>query len=110
MTAIQFHSPRLRMTRRGRVVATSLLAAPLAALALAAALNGGMAAATSDVSTGTYQYVTVQGGQTLWALAESIAPAADPRDVISDIVRLNQLEGSELHPGDRIAIPSQYSR
>ena len=79
-------------------------------LALSAALNGGIAVATSDISTGTFDYVTVQAGQSLWELAESVAPSADPREVISDIVRLNQLENSELHPGDRIAIPLAYSR
>lgn len=115
MTAIQANAPRvatprLRLTRRGRVVLTSLFAAPLAALVLATALNGGIATASSDVPTGSFEYVTVQSGQSLWELAESIAPAADPRDVISNIVRLNQLENSELHPGDHIAIPVEYSR
>lgn len=102
--------PRLRLTRRGRFAVTSLAAMPLVVLALVTALNGGMAAATSDISTGTFEYVTVHAGQSLWELAESIAPSADPRDVISDIVRLNQLQNSELHPGDRIAIPAAYSR
>lgn len=120
MTATQANTrqpqtPRLRLTRRGRFVLTTIFAVPLAALVLATALNGGMATASSDVSTGsieagTFEYVTVQAGQSLWELAESIAPSTDPRDVISDIVRLNQLENSELHPGDQIAIPVEYSR
>lgn len=101
--------PRLRLTRRGRTVFTSLAAVPLVALALIAALNSGMATATSEGSTANYEYVTVHAGQSLWSLAESIAPASDPRDVISDIVRLNQLGDSELQPGDRIAIPLAYS-
>lgn len=103
-------TPHLRLTRRGRAVLTALVATPLAALVLVVSLNGGMAAATSDLSTGSFQYVTVEAGQSLWALAESVAPNADPRDVISDIVRLNQLENSELHPGDQIAIPVKYNR
>lgn len=103
-------NPRLRLTRRGRAVLTSLVAGPLVALVLSVALNGGTAAATSDLSSGNFEYVTVQAGQSLWALAESVAPSADPRDVVSEIVNLNQLENSELHPGDRIAIPTKYSR
>ncbi len=110
MTAATINSSRLRITRRGRIVAASLFGGPLAGLALAVALNGGMAAATSEVSADSYEYVSVQAGESLWSVAESIAPTADPREVISAIVRLNQLEDSELHPGDRIAIPLQYSR
>lgn len=120
MTAIPAYIPRvsvptpgtarLRLTRRGRVVLTTLIATPMAALVLVVTLSGGMAAATSDLSTGSFDYVTVEAGQSLWALAESVAPTADPREVISDIVRLNQLENAELHPGDRIAIPVKYNR
>lgn len=106
----RLRSPRLRLTRRGRFVFTSLAAGPLAVLALAIALNGGIAAAGTQGSAGTFDYITVQAGQSLWELAETVAPAADPREVISGIVRLNQLENSELHPGDRIAIPVEYSR
>jgi hypothetical protein len=102
--------PRLRLTRRGRAVLTILAATPLVAMALVLALNGGMAAANADLSTGTFQYVTVEPGQSLWQVAESIAPNADPRDVISDIVRLNQLDGSVVHPGEQLAIPTAYSR
>lgn len=106
----QPRASRLRLTRRGRFVFTSLAAAPLVVLALVTALNGGIATATTDLSTGSFEYVTVEAGQSLWGLAESVAPNADPREVISDIVRLNQLQGSELHPGDRIAIPAVYSK
>ncbi len=107
---VQPSNPRLRLTRRGRAVLTSLVAGPLVALVLSVTLNGGMAVATSDLSSGAFEYVTVQAGQSLWALAESVAPSADPRDVVAEIVSLNQLENSELHPGDRIAIPVKYSR
>ncbi|MBB5632142.1 hypothetical protein BKA04_000365 [Cryobacterium mesophilum] len=110
MTAISMGTPRLRITRRGRVVFAALAAGPLAVLALVMALNGGMATATSEPSTGTFDYVTVASGQSLWQVAEELAPTADPRDVISDIVRLNQLENSVVHPGDRLAVPPAYSR
>ena len=115
MTASQDSAPRLpasrlRLTRRGRVVLTSLAAAPLAGLALVAALNGGIATATTDLSADSFEYVTVNAGESLWELASAIAPSADPRDVISDIAHLNGLEDSEVHPGLRIAIPVKYSR
>ncbi len=102
--------PRLRLTRRGRAVFTTLAATPFAVVALVLALNGGVAAATADLSAGTFDYVMVEPGQSLWEVAQSIAPNADPRDVIADIVRLNQLESSVVHPGEQLAIPASYSR
>ena len=101
--------PRLRLTRRGRAVVITLVTGMTIALALALALNGGMATATTELSTGSFQYVTVEAGQSLWQLAESVAPGSDPRDVISDIVHLNQLQSSVVHPGERLAIPTAYS-
>jgi hypothetical protein len=103
-------SPHLRLTRRGRTVFTTLAAAPLVIGALVIALNGGGATASADLGTGTFQYVTVEAGQSLWQLAESIAPSSDPREVIADIALLNQLEGSVVYPGERLAIPAAYSR
>lgn len=103
-------SSRLRITARGRAVLTTIVVAPLVAIALAFALNGGAATATSGSSTADFDYVTVEPGQSLWELAESIAPGADPRDVISDVMRLNSLSGSTVHPGERLAIPAAYSR
>ena len=47
-------------------------------------------------------------GETLWSIAEDIAPAADPRDVVAEITRLNALQGGSLAAGQRIAIPTEY--
>jgi hypothetical protein len=101
--------PRLRLTKRGRRVLVFLVAFPLAAAALAFALNGGMAAATNVTGASSLQYVTVESGQSLWQLASEIAPSADPRDVISDVVHLNQLTGTDIQAGQRLAIPARYS-
>jgi LysM repeat protein len=105
----------LRITKRGRAVVTLLAAIPLVAGALVFAVNGGMATATQTGSSATFEaatfdYVTVASGQSLWQLAAALAPSADPRDVVSDIVHLNQLDGADVQPGQRLAIPVQYSR
>jgi LysM repeat protein len=100
---------RLRITRRGYAVLTFLVALPLVIVAFVLVTNGGGAAATATASHASFGYVTVQAGDTLWQLAGQIAPSADPRDVISDIVHLNQLSTSDVHPGQHLAIPSQYS-
>jgi hypothetical protein len=102
-------APRLRLTKRGRVVLTTLVALPLIVAALAFGLNGGMATATSTSSSTTFHYVTVEAGQSLWQLALEIAPTADPREVISDVVQLNQLSSPEVQVGQRLAIPVRYS-
>jgi hypothetical protein len=111
---------RLHLTRRGRVVFTTLAAIPLIVGALGFALNGGIAAATGGMGQGAAQstavqfdavqfdYVTVQSGQSLWELAESIGPTADPRDVIADIVSLNRLQSEDVQPGQRLALPAGY--
>ncbi|WEO78651.1 hypothetical protein BJQ94_06345 [Cryobacterium sp. SO2] len=100
----------LRLTRRGRVVFTTLAALPLVLGSIAVAVNGGVAAAegTAGVGAAAFEYVTIDAGQSLWELAESIAPKQDPRDVIADIVNLNQLSSEAVEPGQRLALPASY--
>jgi len=100
---------RLRITRRGRVVLTALVAAPLAFGVGLVALNGGAAVASKDASGTTFEYVTVSSGQSLWDLAEEIAPSADPRDVIASVVDLNRLPSSDVAAGQQLAVPAQYA-
>jgi hypothetical protein len=102
-------TPRLRLTKRGRAVLTTLVALPLVVAALAFGLNSGMATATSTSSSTAFHYVTVEAGQSLWQLALEIAPSADPREVISDVVQLNQLSSADVQVGQRLAIPVRYS-
>lgn len=99
---------RLRLTPRGRAVLIALAAIPLVAGALVLGINAGGAAAGSGGTGTTFDYVTVQSGESLWQLAETIAPNADPRDVIADIISLNQLGSTDVEPGQRLAIPAQY--
>ena len=99
---------RLRLTRRGRVVLTMLVALPIVIGAMVFALNGGGAAATGEQTHVTFHYVTVQSGDSLWSVASRIAPNADPRDVIADLVNLNGLSSAVVTPGQQLAIPTQY--
>ncbi|WP_448809643.1 LysM peptidoglycan-binding domain-containing protein [Agromyces bauzanensis] len=98
---------RLRLTRRGRVVFTTLGALPIAAWALVTILGSGGAAANVGAELGarTFEYVTVHQGDSLWAIAESIAPQGDPRVVIDEIMRLNGLDEATVEPGQRLALP-----
>ncbi len=101
---------RLRLTARGRRVVLAVASVPLAIGIAFAALSGGSAVASGEeVATASFETVTVMPGDTLWTIAESIAPGADPRDVIGDITRLNLLQGGALQIGQELAIPAEYS-
>ncbi|KQM60172.1 MULTISPECIES: LysM peptidoglycan-binding domain-containing protein [unclassified Agreia] len=112
LPATASHTARLRITRRGRVVLAALASIPVVAVVTAVALFGANSAVADGVAssgaTQAFDYVTVQAGETLWGLAEEIAPTADPRDVIADIVSLNQLPSAEVQPGQRLAVPDEY--
>jgi hypothetical protein len=100
--------PRLRITKRGRVVFTSLAAIPFVVAAVLMGLNGGGATATSSAGAPVEQ-VTLQAGQSLWQLAEDIAPGVDPREVVRDILAANQLESASVQAGQRLDVPAEYS-
>ena len=102
-------APRLRITRRGRTVLGALLAAPIAVALVVSALSAAPAEAGSTVSTASFDHITVAPGESLWDLAAWIAPDADPRTVVSDLVALNQLSTTNVQPGQRLAIPLAYS-
>jgi len=98
---------RLRLTRRGRAVFTTLAAVPIAVVASVSVLGAGVAAADGGANPAApLEVVTVGHGDTLWELAESVAPDEDPREVIADIVRLNGLDSAVVQPGQRIALPA----
>lgn len=97
----------LRLTQRGRTVLLSILALPLVVGIAVAALDGGGATATMS-DPASLQYVMVAPGQTLWGLATELAPGADPRDVIDDIMRFNRLGSADLAAGQQLAIPPKY--
>lgn len=101
---------RLRITARGRRVVAFVVALPLAVALGIAAVGGGAALASGDAGApaGSFTEITVMSGETLWSIAEDIAPAADPRDVVAEITRLNALQGGSLAAGQRIAIPAEY--
>ena len=98
---------RLRLTRRGRVVFTALAALPLVIGVLLGTLASGGAVAGIDDGSGpaVFDTVVVRTGDTLWGIAESIAPTADPRDVILEIMQLNGLRDPVVQPGQRLALP-----
>ncbi len=103
--------PPLRLTRRGRIVLIGIPLVILAAilLSLAGFLNAPAKAADSDadLSLTPTVSVTVQAGQSLWAIAGAVAPERDPRDVIADIAQLNNLSAGGVVPGQQLFVPTK---
>jgi hypothetical protein len=101
-------TPRLRITARGRAVLTGIVALPFVAIIWVLVLNGGGAVATGE-SGRPLESVTVLSGQSLWEVAEDLAPEEDPREVIADFVAVNTLVSAEVRPGQQLDVPSEYS-
>ncbi|GAA2756654.1 hypothetical protein GCM10009872_20140 [Actinopolymorpha rutila] len=101
----------LRLTRRGRLVLTTLSA--LAALALVGVL-GLLAQAAFDAPAGgsagstATTTITVEPGETMWGIATQLTPNADPRATVDEIARLNDLSrAGDLRVGQRLVVPVQ---
>lgn len=101
---------RLRLTRRGRAVFTTLIALPIivALLWLSFSASSG-AIASSEPAVVSYETVSVGYGDSLWQIAARIAPNEDPRDVIDELIQLNQLTESMLRPGQLLYVPLRLS-
>lgn len=102
---------RTRLTRRGRrlawAAAVLLLMAVITPVLLtlasgAQAANHGLPA--SSVRAGMRQ-VVVKPGQSLWSIALSAEPKADPRVVIQQILDFNALGSQVVVPGESLWVP-----
>ncbi len=109
-TTVRPSATRLRLTPRGRALALLLVAAPLVVGSFFGILNGGGATATDTSAAAPLETVTVSSGQSLWQIAERLAPRADTREVIADLMNLNQLPSAEIWPGQLLEVPAEYSR
>ena len=88
--------PGIRLTRRGRAVAV---------LAVGMALAGPLWLAHSSAAVSSAPHrsppatVIVRPNDTLWSIATRIAPDRDPRVVVSELERRNDLTGPTVHVG-----------
>lgn len=92
------------LTARGRLAAVLMLALLLlAAFSLGRTVAEGSTAAAAPPRL---EEVVVQPGDTLWAVAQRIAPGQDPRPVVDQIRRLNQLPSAQLQAGQQLLLPA----
>lgn len=106
----QAPSAGIRLTRRGRLVLIGIPAMLLAVLllSLAGLFNAPAKASDSaaELSLTPTVTVTVKPGQSLWSIAGEIAPGRDARDVVADIVQLNNLGAGAVLPGQQLYVPT----
>ena len=103
-TLAQVSTPTLRLTKRGRFVV--IFATLITITVFAAPSLTSSAKASFDQAGNKSQLIVVSPGETLWTIASRVNPEADPRAVIEDIKNLNVLDGSSLHAGQVLRIPS----
>lgn len=101
----------LRLTRRGRVVCGALVTMLVAGLLAFVAAMAAPEAQASNSAAGEQQfnYIIAEPGASLWSLASELDPSADPRDLVAEIIQLNQLEDSGVQAGQPVAVPLRYS-
>jgi len=94
----------LRLTRRGRLVtaAATLLIAALALVGVVSRAPG--LRETAPVPASAPAQVVVAPGETLWSIAERIAPDRDPRTVVAGIQRLNDLPTADVRAGQTLRL------
>lgn len=110
VSAVRRAQAPLRLTRRGRFVFFGLPLILLAALLLSLAgfLTAPAKAADSPASLATTPTVTVtvQPGESLWTIAGTVDPKRDPRDVVAEMVQLNNLDAAPVLPGQQLFVPT----
>jgi LysM repeat protein len=105
---------RQRSIVTGRAVSNSVarrrislvLAVVFIAVAMAfAMISNQPATATDSQASVSVHYATVASGESLWAVAERVAPNVDPRDWIDQVMDLNSLNGADVVAGQRLVVP-----
>jgi hypothetical protein len=103
--------PAARLTPPGRMAVTGVSALLAGALsvglaAAAQAAHGRPASHGGAAVPGRYAAkVLVQPGQSLWVLAQTYDPRADPRQAVAQIQQLNSMSGAQVSAGQVLWVP-----
>ncbi len=103
----------LRLTRRGRLLMFGMPALALlgtlvvGAFFLAGSLFNQAQASSGEVQGVLAEEVHVTSGDTLWDVASELESDQEIRVLISQIAELNDLDSSELQPGQTLYVPTE---
>jgi nucleoid-associated protein YgaU len=95
----------LRLTERGRRVVAGLSIAIGLSIAAATVVTVQLGDRDGGLQLAGSSTVVVRQGDTLWSLAQELAPEEDPRAVVDAIVDLNGLDSVDLLPGAVLQLP-----
>jgi hypothetical protein len=101
------HPAPLRLTRRGRTVFRGLVVALMLVVMTATGLalaHGARAADGPPPAVVVHTHVVLPG-ETLWGIAQQVAPHDDPRETVARIAEFNSLSSTAVRAGQRRALP-----
>lgn len=84
-----------------RLARSGLMAAAVLGLSL------GLARAAMGGTEASYETLTIQPGDTLWAIASDRYPGTDVREKVYEIQQLNHLGTAPLYVGENLKVPSR---
>ncbi|MFM5904752.1 MAG: LysM peptidoglycan-binding domain-containing protein [Micrococcales bacterium] len=106
-TAVATQASGYTLSRKARLIRTAvLLALVITGINQFGQWQSAQASNQTGSSAASFSYVTVRAGETLWQLAVKYAPTQDPRDWITKVVSLNNLQTADLVPGQKLAVPA----
>ncbi len=97
----------IKLTRRGRLVLSTLSFGIMLAISLISlfGIATASAKASNEASNSSTTQIVVAPGETLWTIAARVNPEIDPRAVIEDIKALNVINGSDVYAGQVLLVP-----
>ena len=97
----------VHLTGRGRVLLVLVLAALLLGAFAVGRSASSQASTTTSAPAAAPTVVTVMPGDTLWSLAQRLAPGQDTRVVVDTLRRLNHLTSAhDLKAGQQLLLPA----
>ena len=94
----------IHLTRRGRLARTFVVLSLAIVLGSLVSVNAGANSERATEAGAKFITVTVTPGDTVWSLAERLAPTSDLRAFVSEVIEINSLASADLAAGQKIRI------